>query len=223
MTRRRGDRRSSAPAPGPRCGSARGCRGARPRPSDERAAGVEPAAGGDRRGSGVSPAQDLRLHVLASRARRESNARVSTGAAGRSSTSSVVPSSTMRPRYMTATRSAMFHASPRSWVTATIATPVSSTRPTHQRQDLAPDRGVEAAPPARRRGAAAVRAPSRRRSRPAGAARPTPRAGSAEKKRSGGRSPARASASATSVGLVARRPGGCGGPRRPPRRSCGAG
>ena len=47
------------------------------------------------------------------------------GAGGRSRTSSVVPISTMRPRYITATRSAMFQASPRSWVTTRIETPVS--------------------------------------------------------------------------------------------------
>jgi hypothetical protein len=57
----------------------------------------------------------------------------------------VVPVSTIRPRYITATRSAMFQARPRSWVTTRTASPVSSTSRPHQREDLPADRGIELA------------------------------------------------------------------------------
>ena len=54
-----------------------------------------------------------------------------------------MPSSTIRPRYMTATRSAMFHARPRSCVTTSIADARLAHEPQHQREDLAAHRGVE--------------------------------------------------------------------------------
>ena len=48
------------------------------------------------------------------------------GAAASASTSSVGPASTTRPRYITAIRSAMFQARPRSWVTTSTESPSSS-------------------------------------------------------------------------------------------------
>ena len=53
------------------------------------------------------------------------------------------PVSTIRPRYITATRSAMFQARPRSWVTTRMARPGLVHQMTHQGQDLAADRSVE--------------------------------------------------------------------------------
>ena len=64
-----------------------------------------------------------------------------------------VPSSTTLPRYITAIRSAMFHAIPRSWVTATIDSPRSSTSERSSAR-ISPRIEASSEPPARRRGAA---------------------------------------------------------------------
>ena len=127
----------------------------------ERAARVEAAAGRDAGGVGRLAGEDLLLHLLALGHHRQQRARVRVPRAR--SSSSVGPSSTIRPRYITATRSAMFQASPRSWVTTRIATPVSRTSFEHQREDLAADRGVEARDRLVGHEQARVRAPSRRR------------------------------------------------------------
>ena len=71
-------------------------------------------------------------------------------------------------------------------------------QPEHQLQDLAAHRGVEARDRLVGDEQLAARAPSRPRSRRAGAGRRRPRTGRAAKNRSGGRRPDRASAAATS-------------------------
>ena len=53
------------------------------------------------------------------------------------------PISTMRPRYMTATRSAIVQANPRSCVTTRIVRPRRSRRSISKRQDLPAHRGVQ--------------------------------------------------------------------------------
>jgi hypothetical protein len=72
----------------------------------------------------------------------DSSARVY-GCLGSRRISSAGPLSTMRPRYITATRSAMFHARPRSWVTTRAQSPFVGAQFQQQLQDLAPYRGVE--------------------------------------------------------------------------------
>ena len=75
-----GDR---ARAPGPRSGTARGSRAARPHPTRRAgSAGWNRQPAGILVGSGASPVEDLRLHPLAPRARR-TGAPACTGAAGR--------------------------------------------------------------------------------------------------------------------------------------------
>ena len=141
--RARRPRRAQAEARGPRRGIAPRSRAAPPRPT--RRAG---SAGGSGSPPGSASGRAPRRRGSAARVRSlsgttESSARVY-GCRGSSSSSSVVPCSTMRPRYITATRSAMFHASPRSCVTTRIATPVSRTSPSMSCEDLAAHRGVEA-------------------------------------------------------------------------------
>ena len=65
------------------------------------------------------------------------------GCIGRVRTSSAGPISTIRPRYITATRSAIVHASPRSWVTMRIEIRILVAQLHQQPQDLAADRRVE--------------------------------------------------------------------------------
>ena len=77
------------------------------------------------------------------RGRRTADARVY-GWRGFERSSSAGPSSTIRPRYITAMRSAMFQARPRSCVTTRIVTPASWTRLEHQLEDLSAHRGIEA-------------------------------------------------------------------------------
>ena len=96
---------------------------------------------GIRVGSGVSPLQDNGFQPLDLGHDGQQRPRV--GCCGSSSTSSVGPISTTRPRYITASRSAMFQASPRSWVTTRMVRPSSSRSLQQQGQDLAPHRGVQ--------------------------------------------------------------------------------
>ena len=60
------------------------------------------------------------------------------------------PSSTMRPRYMIATRSETWRTTPRSWLTKMAVRSRSRRRSWKQVQDLRLDRDVEPRPPARR-------------------------------------------------------------------------
>ena len=80
---------------------------------------------GIRVGSGGSPTSRGRSAASALRHDVEQRTRVRVRAA-RSAPCFVGPTSTMRPRYITATRSATVHASPRSWVTIRMLMP--STR-----------------------------------------------------------------------------------------------
>ena len=119
---------------------------------------------GSRAGCGAGRAarrQDDRRRVRASGS-TDSSAAVY-GCRGAASTSSVGPLSTIRPRYMTASRSAMFQASPRSWVTTSTERPSVVAQRQQQREDLAADRGVQRATPARRRRSPRAPAPARRR------------------------------------------------------------
>ena len=152
---------------------------------------MEAAAGRDRRAGRASRRAGSAARGGASPARPTATP-VVYGCCGSASTSSVVPISTMRPRYITAMRSAMFHATPRSWVTTTMLIPVSSTSDAHQGEDLAADRGVEAGHRLVGEEQARSTGPSPRRSAPAGAGRRTPRAGSARRSaRAGAARPAR--------------------------------
>ena len=187
----------------------------------QRAARVEPAPGRDPRRVGRLARGGSAAPCARSRARR-SAAPACTDAAGPRA-----PPRSCRPRRCgrgtsPRSRSAMFHASPRSWVTTSIATPVSLHEPEHQPQDLAAHRRVEARDRlvgddqrrlehhrARDHDALALPAGDLVRialEEPLGRAQPR----------------ARPSASATSL-LVRPRPCGCAAPRRPTRRSSGAG
>ena len=132
---------------------------------------------GMRLGSGVSPVR-ICCSTRSISGTTDSSALVY-GCCGSASTSSAVPISTIRPRYITAIRSAMFQASPRSWVTAMIASPCVVDERTQQRQDLAADRGVERCHRLVGEEQRGARAPSPRRSAPADAGHPRSRAGSA--------------------------------------------
>ena len=110
---------------GPRRRSARRCRAAPPR--RRRRAG---SAGGSGSRAGCAwvgrlAGEDLRLHVPGLGHDGEQRARVRV--LRRAEHLLRRARSTIRPRYMTAIRSAMFQASPRSCVTTRIVTPVSCT------------------------------------------------------------------------------------------------
>ena len=125
------------------------------------------------------------------------------------------------PRYITAMRSAMFHARPRSWVTATIDSPTSSTS---ERSSARISPRIEASSDATGSSASSScgRGRSPRRSARAGAAHRRSRAGSGRRTaRPGAARPA--PARRRRVAPRRRRARGCGSPRRPPRRRCGAG
>ena len=92
-------------------------------------------------GSGGSPSRTGRSMPPAS-GTTSSRARVY-GCRGRRSTSSVGPSSTIRPRYITATRSATVQARPRSWVTMMIDSPRSVAELHQQLKDLSAHGCVE--------------------------------------------------------------------------------
>ena len=109
----------------PRC-TDRGCRVARPRPRrPPGSAGGTGIPAVSRLGSGVSPVR-ICCSTCCCSGTTDSSALVY-GCCGLASTSSASPISTIRPRYITAIRSAMFQASPRSWVTAMMERPRSST------------------------------------------------------------------------------------------------
>src|SRR5262249_21210859 len=93
-------------------------RGRRPGP---RAARGQPGGGGGR-GGGCPPISMSRSRLSSTSGRQRRSARVY-GWAGWSKMSVVRPISTMRPAYITATRSAMAATMPKSWVTRMIATP----------------------------------------------------------------------------------------------------
>ena len=162
--------------PRPRRGSGRRRPPRRPRRSaraGQRGWKRQPA--GIRVGSGVSPAAapGSQRVDLGDDARAAPWCR---GAAGRPAPARSGPARRCGPRYITAMRSAMFHARPRSWVTTRTERPSSSrsraaapgSRPGPRR------RGCDTARP---RPAAPAPGPARRRSPPAGAGRRTARAG----------------------------------------------
>ena len=148
-----------------------------------------PVASAGHRGWNRQPARDPgRVRDLARPARsaraarsrvRRTAAPACRGAAAAASTSSVGPASTIRPRYITAIRSAMFQARPRSWVTTSTPEPELVAQLEQQRQDLAADRGVQAGHRLVGDQQVRARARARRRSARAAAARRTARAGSA--------------------------------------------
>ena len=113
-----------APA-GRRCGTGR--RRPPPRPPPRRAPGSG-GGSGSRRGSGSGRAARRPAPRVAAAGTRAppTAAPACRGAAAPASTCSTGPVSTIRPRYITATRSAMFQASPRSCVTTSTDRPRSS-------------------------------------------------------------------------------------------------
>ena len=150
------------------------------------------------------------------------------GCCGAASTSSVGPASTIRPRYITAVRSAMFQARPRSWVTTRTPRPELGAQLEQQREDLAADRGVQAGDRLVGDQQVRLRARAPRRSAPAAAARRTARAGSAgtaapaaaARRRTARRRPAAPPSGRPARGATAR---AAAAPRRPTRRRCAAG
>ena len=129
-----------------------------------RAARPRAARGGRRRpavGTGIAVDQRLRVRVL-----------------GRSITSTAVPCSTIRPRYMTAIRSQSDQARLRSWVMKMQRQAAALAAARRAPRGSARARRRRASRPARRRSGPPARARARRRSRRAGAGRPRARAGS---------------------------------------------
>ena len=93
-------------------------------------------------------------------------------------TTSGVPSCSMRPARITATRSPIASASAWSWVTNTAGVPVSVQEPTTSAADLRPQVRVEAGERLVEQHQARLRAPAPWPARRAGARHPTARAGS---------------------------------------------
>src|SRR5690606_29683951 len=92
--------------------------------SGQRAAKAQPRAAGVM--TGTMPGSSARRAVWSWPSTKAGSERISArvyGCCGRSSTSSTVPSSTLRPAYMTMTRWHICATTPRSWVMSTMAVP----------------------------------------------------------------------------------------------------
>ena len=96
-----------------------------------------------------------------------------TGAAGRRTPRELRPSSTIRPAYITASRSQAYVSTDRSWVMNSSARPVVALELGEQGRAPAPAPSRRARSSARRRSGAWARRPAPARSAHVGAARPT--------------------------------------------------
>ena len=129
-------------APAPRSRRSRGCRGARGASSG--CGTGSPSAGSP--GDGMSPLSTIRRRVRSARASGTGTAESSAvvyGCSGRRYSSSDEATSTILPRYITATRSAMWRTTARSWAMNRYVRLNSRLEALEQVDDLGLDRHVE--------------------------------------------------------------------------------